>query len=167
MIEEKIYKEETMEELDSFFNNPNFAHFVGMLCPPRPGFQLCIVRLEHTYFPPGSDLNKDFIIHLVEWEKIAWAIISIPKSEMDLMEKVANETGLRITNKVSKIVTGRGIQIFPINIPDSFYFENVIDHPVYGNNLEKTKRILEDEQKEIKEILRKAKEKRTTTTNKH
>ena len=100
-----ISKEETEEETELFFKNANFVHFVGMIAPPRPGIRLCITKLEHYHYPPGSDISNDFFMRLREWEDILWAIVSIPKNDIEIMQNVAKETGLIIADGLPCIIS--------------------------------------------------------------
>lgn len=63
-----ITKEKT-EESEKFFRNENFVHFISMLAPSRPGVQLCITRLEHEHYQPGTEMNKDFIMRIINWKE--------------------------------------------------------------------------------------------------
>jgi hypothetical protein len=52
------------------------------------------MRLEYTYFIPGTPRNEEYFLRLFKWNEIIWFMVSIPKSEAHLMEKVAAECGL-------------------------------------------------------------------------
>ena len=102
---EKPFREETEEEIIKFFGDVNFAHFIGMFAPPRPGVVLCATQLEHVYYPPGGEINEDFMIRLWKWEEIIWAIISVPRSDIDLVRKIAAECGLSVKHGVPQKIT--------------------------------------------------------------
>lgn len=147
-------REETEEESERFFSDPNFVHFIGMLSPPRPGAELCFTELEHTYFPPGTDLNKDFIMRLINWEGIIWSIVSIPKTEISLMEEVAAKNGLRLAEGIPHIFSQKGTKAFPIKDNERiFTLENIADHPVYANDPKNTDKILAEEMAKMEKIF--------------
>lgn len=150
-------REESEEESEKFFSDPNFVHFIGMLAPPRPGVELCFTQLEHTYFPPGSDINKDFIMRLVNWEGTIWSIVSIPKTEIDLMKKVAAKNGLRLAKGTPQMFTQGGKKPFPIKDNERiFTLENVTGHPVYANDPKNINNILAKEMTEMERIFAEA-----------
>lgn len=105
MNEEKPYRIETDEEVAKFFKNPNFIHFIGMFSPLRPGVILCATKLEHYYYPPDGEINKDFMIRLWKWEEIIWMIMSVPKNDYDLVRKTSRECGLIIKHGVPQKIT--------------------------------------------------------------
>lgn len=143
-----ISKEETEEDTELFFKNSNFVHFVGMIAPPRPGVRLCITKLEHEHYPPGSDLNNDFFMRLRKWEDILWAIVSIPKNDIEIMQNVAKETGLKIADGLPCIISSGKMKRFPIkNSKNVFTLENSTDHPIH-----KRKIAFKDIPKTIKEM---------------
>lgn len=150
-------KEESKEESEKFFSDPNFAHFIGMIAPPRPGVELCFVELEHTYFPPGTDINKDFIMRLLNWEGIIWGIVSIPKTEIDLIKEVAEKNGLKLVSGTPHAFTQEGIKPFPIKDSDgTFVLENISGHRIYANDSENTNKILDKEKSEVEKIFTEA-----------
>lgn len=119
-------REETLDEAQKFFSDPNFVHFIAMYYPPRSGVQACFEELEHTYFPPKKDINKDFIFRILEWTGAAWAIVSIPKIEFKLMEEVAKKNGLRPVNGTPHLFREGKIKPFPIKDSDNtFVLEGV------------------------------------------
>lgn len=105
MTGEKPYREETKEEISEFFQNPNFVHFIGMFRPLRPGVILCATKLEHYYYPPDGEINKDFMIRLWKWEEIIWMIMSVPESDHDLVRKTAQECVLSVKHGVPQKIT--------------------------------------------------------------
>lgn len=146
VIGDEETKEETEEESELFFSNQSFVHFIGMLNPPRPGVRLCFIELEHTYFPPEADINKDFFMRLLNWEGIIWGIVSIPKTEIDLMEEVAEKNGLRLINGIPCVFTQGGMELFPIKgIERVFTLENIPSHPIYADNPGEVNKILAKE----------------------
>lgn len=158
-------REETEKESREFFENPNFVHFVGMLEPPRPGVNLCIVKLEHTYFPPGTKSNDEFFMRLRKWGGIIWTIASIPKEKMDLMKKVATETGLRIADGIPHLVVCGKLGSFPIDNERVFTLENISNHPVYKNNPQEIRQMLEEEHREIIEIFKETERRQNQKNN--
>jgi hypothetical protein len=87
---------ESPVDYQRFFANPGFIHYAGMISPPRPGVDDCIQMLEHTNYKPGSDRNHLFVIRVLEWQDILWAIVSIPIAEKANMERIAQVNGLRV-----------------------------------------------------------------------
>lgn len=138
---------------DHFFEDPKYIHFVGMVSPPRPGVQMCFIELEHTYYKPGTKKNDDFMIMMIKWQNMMWAIVSIPAEERYLMEEVANRCGLKIINSVPAILSKNGIEYFPISNERVFYFENKRGHPIYHNDPEINRILEEAEAREIEKIM--------------
>lgn len=146
------FKEESKEEMENFFKDPEYIHFIGMIYPRRPGVMLCTIRMEHEHYKPGTDSNKNFHIRMINWENTEWMIVSIPKKDCGLMKKMAKECGLRIADGVPTIIGGDTKQItqFPINNKNVFTFENASDSGVYSGKYDV---ILEEENIQIKKIL--------------
>lgn len=148
-------KEESQEESDIFFSDPNYVHFIGMLFPPRPGVQSCFVELEHKYFPPGTDLNNDFIMRMVKWQDMVWVIVSIPRSEMNLMSSVVEKNGLRLARGIPHIFSSKGKEHFPIKDSERvFTLENTSNHPAYTNDSNIIKELSKEEHSRIEEIFK-------------
>lgn len=147
---------ETEEESAQFFNNPDFIHFVGSIGPPRPGVSLFMVKLEHTYFPSGTDANKYFFLRMQKWEGIIWVIVSIPKEKKNLAEKIAAETGLRIADGIPHMFHSGQVTGFPISNERVFTLVNIDEHLVYKNDPKEIKKLLMQEHQQIEEIANQA-----------
>jgi hypothetical protein len=147
---EKYGKKETMEDLLRFIKNPEFVHFVGIWCPPWPGFRLCVIRLELTHFPPGSEKGKDFWLRIFEWGNFLWAIVSIPQKKENLMKNIAKECGVKIVKRKIHTLTPSGVEEFPLN---NHYNVFLLENPsLYRITPEGIERLLKKESKEIKLI---------------
>lgn len=125
--------EESENDLKTFMNDPYFIHYVGMLIPPRPGFDDCVQQLEFSYFKPGTKRNDLFHLRVISWEDIVWGVVSIPISEKRLMETVAAACRLRVANGVPCVISADGFKSFPFENSRMFTLENIPGHPVYSS----------------------------------
>lgn len=141
--------EESYESIREFIRDPKYIHYVGMIAPPRPGVRLCAIKLEHTYFIPGTPSNEEFLLRIFEWCGMIWIMISIPREKSNLMEKVAAECGLRIADGVPTLIGSGAYNPFPFNDSSVFTLENIPGHPIYSNNPEVAERILMEEEMEM------------------
>ena len=143
----------TEEELRRFSNDERFIHFVSMSTPRRPGVMLFAIKLEYRYFPPGTERNDDFVLHVINWQNMIWMLVSIPRECMSLAKKIAAESGLRIVDGIPTIITPEGTQPFPMGSDNVFALENVPGHAVYGHEFGEIEKLLAQENEEITEIL--------------
>jgi len=142
----------TEEELRRFSNDERFIHFVSMSTPRRPGVMLFAIKLEYRYFPPGTERNDDFVLHVINWQNMIWMLVSIPRECMSLAKKIAAESGLKIVDGIPTIITPGKTQPFPIGSDNVFTLENIPGHAVYGHGLDEIKRLLVQENEEIRKI---------------
>lgn len=143
-----------LEQLKQFMGNEEFIHYVGMLIPPRPGVSECIALLEHRHFKPGTVRNHLLIMHMISWSEIIWSIASIPIAERSKMEEVADECGLRAVEGVPAMISGEGMDVFPVDNERTYTFENKADHPVFRNDPELNDKMIEAEFRSIERITR-------------
>lgn len=122
---------ESEEDSRVFFGDPHRIHYAGMIMPARPGVQDCFEMLEHAHFKPGTLRNDLFHLRLINWEGLIWGIVSIPIADKELMERMAQVNGLRITDSIPVMIGGGVASKFPIESPNLFTFTNVPDHPTY------------------------------------
>lgn len=127
--------EESPSDYHRFFANPKFIHYVGMLMPPRPGFEDCIKMLEFTHYVPNTERNHLFVMRVLDWADILWGIISIPFEEKHFMERMAQVNGLRIADGIPTMFAEGGVHPFPIMSRNLFTLENLPNHPVYQAGL--------------------------------
>lgn len=70
-------------------------------------------HLEHTYFPPMSDINDEFSFRLFKWEDLDWVICSVPIAKANTCYLAASAVGCRLANGVPHIIgianTGKGV----------------------------------------------------------
>ena len=57
----------TKREFEKLLESSDFAWFIGMSNPPRPGIRLCLTKLEYMYYPPNTPRNSSFVIGIVEF----------------------------------------------------------------------------------------------------
>lgn len=145
---------ESDEDLQNFLEYPEWIHYVGMFVPPRPGVHECIALLEHQHYQPGTERNDLFIMRIIEFSQMLWVMISIPISEKHLMEEVSDECGLRIADGVPTSISLEGVEAFPASNERVFTLENKPDHPVYQNDPELTKKVLEAEKETLDRVHR-------------
>lgn len=146
------FRTEDKKDIDKFFDDQKYIHYIGMISPPRPGVALCLTELEHTHYPPGSPKNDNFLLRILKWSEMVWVVVSIPISDKHLMEEVASKCGLRIANGVPTILSSSGDEQFPVNNERVFTLENKSGHPAYHNDPQVDKTIKEAELSEIEKI---------------
>lgn len=144
---------ESDQELQEFLRDPQFVHFVGSLQPVRPGVQLFMVKLEYLHFNPWSPRNDQLHLRIFDWHAMKWAMVSIPRSERHLAEKIAGECSVRISDGVPTLIAGGGVEKFPASNERVFSLENTARHPVYDNDPEIFRTVMEAEQREIERII--------------
>jgi len=149
--------EVTDEEIQRLASNERLVHLAGTIIPPRIGVRLFVVKLEYFYFEPGTPKNDEFIFHVIDWQDMSWAVVSIPKGYLELAKKVAAEVGLRIADGVPHSITAGQVYVFPMNTENVFTLENVSGHEVYSSSNERIMELLAEEAQEIEEIFDKHK----------
>jgi hypothetical protein len=149
--------ETTDEEVQRLASNERFVHFAGTIIPLRVGVRLFLVKLEYFYFEPGTFRNDEFIFHVIDWQDMSWAVVSIPKEYLELARGVAAEAGLRVVDGVPHAITAGQVYVFPMNTKNLFTLENVSGHEVYSSNDERITELFFEESQKIKEIFDKHK----------
>jgi hypothetical protein len=144
----------TDEEIQNLAKNERFVHFAGSVIPPRPGVRLFAAKLEYSYFEPGTPRNDEFILHVINWQGMSWAVVSIPREYMEAAKKIAAEVGLRIADGVPHLIVGGQTHPFPMNTENVFALENVPGHEIYENNPNRLAELLAKEDHEVEEIER-------------
>jgi len=112
---------------------PDKVGYILMLEPRRIGVLAFATFLEYRHFPP-LPRNDDFMMALLKWEEMKWAIICIPRSQEHLVPPILAELGLRIADGVPTCISSAGTTFFPIQQPNVFTIENVAGHFVYKND---------------------------------
>jgi len=149
--------ETSEEEVQRFASNENFVHFAATINPLRLGFRLFMVKLEYFHFEPGTSRNDQFILHMINWQGMSWAVVSIPKEYLELARRVAAEAGLRVADGVPHAITAGQTHVFPMNTKNLFTLENVSSHEVYSSNNERRTELFFEESQKIEEIFNKHK----------
>lgn len=121
--------EESPEELAAFVANSGFIHYVGMLIPPRRGFLEWMQALEHMHFKPRTPRNDLFHLRVIEWEDIAWGIVSIPIDDKDKAEELLRVYALRAADGVPTLISSGAARQFPVSNPRVFTIENSYGRP--------------------------------------
>ena len=116
-------------QLQVFLADPQWVHFAAMLV--RPGVCECVETLELRHYKPGTPSNDLFHLRLIQWEGMAWGLISIPAEDRPKMERAAAAYGLRVADGVPTCIGPDGASRFPADTPRTFTLENVSGHPVY------------------------------------
>jgi hypothetical protein len=141
-----------IEVLKNILENPDYVHYVGMVVPAKPGVRLCFTKLEYTYFAPGTSKNNEFHFAAIKWKGVVWAIASIPAKDAHLMDKVAAETGIRISPG-PYVITTDGEEFFSLGTGKVFHLENTEEErQIYDSNPSEIQHLLEEEAKEIRII---------------
>jgi len=131
-----LFVDRSVAEVRAFVDDPFFIHYIGMINPPRPGVGDCAQQLEQTDFPPGTERNNLFHMHIIEWEELMFIMVSIPISDKHLMERMMQVHHLRAANGIPIMFGGPEIVAFPIEGERVFTMENTRDHPVYSMGLQ-------------------------------
>jgi len=146
----------TTEDIqERYANNPDCFCIVSMVKPYRVGTNIFTVSLEYNHFKPGTDKNKDFQFMFVKWQDMIYSIIVIPYKERDLAYKVAEETGMRISDGIPVSITGKGEEVFPIHSPRVFSLSNAKDSLIYTGSAEDIKKLGEEEDDKVNNIFQK------------
>jgi len=149
---------ESEASFQEFLKDEKFIHYVAMTT--RPGVNECITLLEHRDFPPRTERNEFFQMHLITWEGLSWYVVSIPIAEKHLMEQAAAETGLRVSDGVPRMISKDGMVSFPADNERVFTLENQPGHPVYRNDLATHRKLLEGERQAVARMQRHASKKK-------
>jgi hypothetical protein len=115
--------EESTEEFETFFAQPDMIHYVILATRPRAA--TCCTTLEHNFYKPDTKRNEKFFLRFVEWGGLPWIIVSIPFYEKENMEHVAAACRLRIVNGIPAMINGEVIIPFPVNTPQTFTIEHI------------------------------------------
>lgn len=152
----KNTQEEKKEELLEFFNNPAFAHFIGIINPPRPGIMLCFVKLELIYLSDKIDSYEQCFLQVWNSNGVIAATISVLQNKFNLVEKAAAQSGLKIIYGVPEAILCAETNMFFRNNGTIFTFENIPDYDIYTGNQKKIDQLLEKQKREIDKIIKNA-----------
>ena len=116
-----------------WFEDKSNIHFIIMMNPPRPGGLLFSTVLEYKFYPPRTRKNEEFIFHIIRWESMVYAVVSIPMKDKHIAEAVCKKTGMRIADGIPTLLIGgeKKAKQFPIRGENAFSIENEPDHPMY------------------------------------
>jgi len=98
----------------------------------RPGVRYFIHHVEHTYFPPDTPKNDEYVFGMMKWEDMIWIFLVVP---LDFEEKVrdsADKAGLVVKQGVATMISSDGIKSFPVEGDTIFSVENKRGSEVYG-----------------------------------
>ncbi len=96
-------------------------------------------------------------MRLLKWEELVWVIVSIPKTEAELMIKVAAKHNLRPVNGTPHMFSKNETKSFPIEDTDNtFVLENIVS-PDSIINLKEITGILTREEIAMEEIFEETK----------
>lgn len=139
-------------EVHEFARDEHLVHFLGTAYPRRLGVMLFAVKLEYSYFPPGTSKNEELQMHLFNWEGMVWAMVSIPRVYMELATLIASETGVRIADGIPHLLGGGEMKAFPLSGENVFTLESARGHEVYRSTPAGIDRLLIQEDEEIRKI---------------
>jgi hypothetical protein len=100
---------EPIDRIDpNMLKDTSQSHYIGLMSPPRFGVQLFATLLELTFFPPDTDQNKLFKLHLMKWsgalkEDMIWNIVSIPKDYEAHAKACMDKAGLKAVRAVPTV----------------------------------------------------------------
>ena len=145
----------TEEKIQAFVNNTRFVHFLCLIIPRRPGVLLFSVKLEYSYFPPNTQKNEEYRLHMINWEDMTWSMISIPEEYSHMAHGVADEVGVRIADGIPHTSTDglKTLRAFPIKGNNVFTIENVKESEVYVNDSKIIQRLYDEEDVQIQRII--------------
>jgi hypothetical protein len=115
--------EESTEEFETFFAQPDLIHYV--ILATRPRVAMCCTTLEHNFYKPDTKRNEKFFFRFIEWEDLPWIIVSIPFYEKENMEQVAAACRLRIVNGIPAMISREEITPFPVDTLQTFTIEHI------------------------------------------
>jgi len=123
-----------------------YIYIVGYIY--RPGCLTFTTELEHTCFPPNTELNELFNIYMVTYTEMMFNVVEIPKTNETLEHcySIANSSGLRL-------VPGKpwnGKKEFPVNCkPDACFTLETAKHSKYAN--QDLRSVIQKEAQEMRE----------------
>lgn len=130
---------------------------IDIICmTSRLGASLFIVKLEHTYYPPRTELNDLFQLKICKWpekDPMYWFVVTVPEKDKDKVEIIALECGLKIASGIPMIIDCNGEEKFPFCSDNSFSLENTKDHLIYKNDKTIYDTMAEKERSECASIL--------------
>jgi len=142
--------QESDEDLQEFLNDESYIHYVAMAT--RPGVCECITRLEWLHYRPGTSRNDLFLLRIFEWHSLHWVGVSIPIEEKGFMEKIANESGLKVSDGIPTMISDGEVSVFPMCNERVFSLTNTSGHPVYKNDPDVNRALLEGDIESSKRI---------------
>jgi hypothetical protein len=137
----------TVEDMQKFAEDPRYFHFVGLLYPPQPGVRILFARLEHDSFPPGTPRYELLKATIILWSRKEWAMISTPKQEAGLVQKIAAKCGLLVAQGQPVMNYPEGPEEFPIcgNGSNIFTLLNPPNHILFSGNIEEVRDVISRE----------------------
>lgn len=134
----------TIEDVQKFSEDSRYFHFVGMLDPPQPGVRILFARLEHDIFSPGTPRYELLKATVIKWSHKEWAMISIPKQEAGLVQKLAAQCGLLVAQGEPVMNYPEGPEEFPVrgNGKNVFTLLNPPSHIIFSENAEEIRDVI-------------------------
>jgi len=142
----------TLEDVQNFSEDPRYFHFVGLLYPPQPGVRILFARLEHDIFSPGTPRYELLKATVIGWSHKEWAMISTPKQEAGLVQKLAVQCGLLVAQGEPVMNYPEGSERFPIrgNGSNIFTLLNPPNHILFSGSVEEIRDVIS---REILQVL--------------
>lgn len=120
---------ERIEKCVVLANNIELFHIIFMMT--RPGANRFQTYLEHEYYPPGTPENDKFQWRVLKWNQINWCIISIPLEDRQNAYDAAAETKMKIADGIPTMISGEGVERFPLCCDRAFSLENQPNSVIY------------------------------------
>ncbi len=159
---EKLIEElapEAQKQLAALLNNEKFVHLIGLYKPQIPGIHLFATKLEYDHFPPGTSSNDDFNFALLEQENIIWSIISVPKTALNTVKKLANDCNLPLTHSIPDTFGVGGASQIPITNEDVYFLGEISGRVLYSTPQKGIKETLAKENLEIEKMFKEREQK--------
>jgi hypothetical protein len=106
--ENHVVTKETFAEIFELGKNLVMFHLISLM--NRVGVPEFMAEVEHTYFPPLTPTNDQFIMRWVKWNDMLWTITSVPMESSKCFFDVAPKYGFNI-NPGSPVMLGSGLNM--------------------------------------------------------
>ena len=137
----------------SFLSDPGWIHVMGELDPPRLGIREALTWLERRHYPPRTERNDLFQMHVLSWLRIRWVIASIPLMERSLIELAAEQSGLRLLPGVPVRPSSSGLHRFPFGGATFFTLVTGPGHPSFRLQPDAHRALASQERETLRQIV--------------
>jgi hypothetical protein len=110
------------EQLQKLSNDQSLLHIVTPYLL-RPQMIECVVAIEHEHYPPGTPHNAQFMLTIIKWQAMEFAVASVPMKDKPIIEALCARHGMRLADGYPHLFEGGTCHRFPMNTPNVFTME--------------------------------------------